>query len=545
MTGREEFAREAVRLAMALVRHEHYADSNAAKLQVNVGLRTGHILTEATLVYDWANEFFTNEEKQELRAAIKAKGLVAAVTDYRNCTNHSRWYTCNGIMVVHGPVLMAALLFENEMDTRDAIELGVHQIRMAIDAHCMDGGYPEGPLYWNYNIRHMLHGVESLRRHRGIDLYREPFLHNTCDYPLHYILPWFTQCTNTADSFASTKFWPPIAALASYYKKPKWQWLARKLMTHDWGRDGEGLEYSLMFLIYYQPELPAAPPPESECVRLFSGLQQLSMRSDWSERAIHSVWLNGPSNCHHNHLHLNSFTISAFGRRLLIEMGKFDYSKTNDPRFLTDGHNSLMVDGKGQVITTDTSIYCKSLRAGMWGTVYGEFQCLREEADAHIATGHIVNAYHKRLRTFDRTMAFVRKRFFFLHDWVELEKAPPVTLDWLFHSAGTIDIQRDSYLFSNGDAHLRIKPLFQGEVSASIGTDHRALDSEREFDPYLKLTHVCQARQFEWFALIIPFETGREPVAKIEHAGDAILFEFEGATWTYDIARKSLLPSPD
>lgn len=540
MTGREEFARQAMTMALAIAAQPSFlSERETAQQRCAAGLSSGGAVREVVLAYDWLYDLWAAEQRAQLRQAIADKGFAPFLEDLSYPRPYTEWYTCNGINVVTAPQVMAAILFEEEMDCSEVFEAGLRQLRRAIAAHCPDGGYPEGLLYWNYCVRHMLMAVEPLRRLKGLDLYHEPFLHTTCDYPLHNILPGLTECTNTADATRFTHLWPPIAALAAQHRRPEWQWLAQRLLQHDWQLDGESLEYSLFFLLYYDPTVPAAPPSEEQRTHLFSGLQQLSMRSDWTDRAVHALWLNGPTNCHHNHLHLNSVTISAFGRRLLVEMGKYDYVNEQDYRKQTAGHNSLLVDGQGQIITTDTSIFCRRLRAGHWGTVFGEFRCLRREAGALIATGATVNAYHGRLRTYDRTLAFVGDRFFFLHDHVELEQAPPVELRWHFHSGGEIVLEDNAALITNGPARLLIAPLCELQLDRTVASDHYERDGDHAF-PYLVLRADCTGRTADLFALLLPFEEGDRPEFSLEADALGVTFACAGGRWRYHPASRKL-----
>lgn len=541
MTGRRALADGSIALLKEILAKPYWSSADPAKNPLyRADLSTGGNLNVVIKVYDWLNPLLSREDKKQIRDAIVKNAFEPALNDIHDKKNHTEWYTCNGINVLHGPLLMAAILLEKEVDTRDIYEASLRQIQNAIAAHCCDGGYPEGPGYWNYGIRHMLYGVEVLRRLKGIDLYHEPFLHNTGDYGLHYILPWISNCHNPADATCLTHLWEPMAALAAYHKRPEWQWLARRLITHKWANDGESIEYTMMYLIYYEPTLPAHPPAQEKAVQLFSGLQNLSMRSDWSEKAIAALWLSGASNFHHNHLHLNSFSIAAFRKRLLIDLGGFDYSNWKDPRKMAECHNTLLADGEGQIITTDNDIFCRRIRPGQWGTVYGELQCLRNEAKAVIATGKTTNAYAGRLRHFDRTLAFVDRRFFFMHDFIELEKDPPMALEWRFHSAGTIELTDTGAKLINGDARLAIVLLDPGAVFRTIRIGLHELALPDKPVPSLDLKTVCTVPTYELCALFVPYKKGQRPAFDLSREGDRVEFNFNGQRWSYDPALRKL-----
>lgn len=541
MTGRDDFADKAIELARKIAEKDRVVEPRKGATRPGVCLATGHLVSELMLTYDWLHNRVPADLKARIRWQIDENGFRANRYDYDTHFPASRWHNNNGINVINGPLLSAAILLEHDMDTRDGYELAHSQTRTSIGSYCPDGGYHEGPGYWNYCVRHLLLGVEALRRHKGIDYYQEPFLRNTGDYLVQFVLPWNVNSANPADSGDLTHPWPGIARLASYHRRADWQRLARWFIKHDWpATDGEAIEYALFYLLWYDPELPDAEPSPEHRTRLFHGLQQLSMRSDWSPRATHVLWLNGPSNCSHNHLHLNTFSVAAFGRQLIVDMGTHDYANYFDYRRLTRGHNTLLVDNAEQLITTDDSLWCKRLRAGEWGTVFGEFRCLREEGDITIATGSVVNAYHGKLRTFDRTMAFVERRFLFLHDFIELEKTPPAELTWLFHSDESIEWRGSDAMFRSGHARLRFVPMCDLTLRNSIGTDQRRISSPHACDPYLRFDATCDRPAIDFFALLVPYEGDAEPSASLTRQGADVRFEVAGKAWIYEYRTRTV-----
>lgn len=545
VTGRPEFAEKAIAMAMNTARSAPWVKIKPGEPREGVSLPTGAAVAELISVYDWLHDRLSDAARGLFRDVIVRHGFDANRYDFEIKRPASSWHNCNGMNVINGPLVAAAILFESEIDTSDALALARSQLEASIDSFCPDGGYHEGPLYWNYATRHMLLGVEALRRHKGADLYNEPFLRHTADYILHHIDPTIERCANTADSFDDTHTFPAIARLASAHRRPHWQWLARQIIKHPWpGDDGETLEYSLFYLLWYDPNLPDAPPTQRQRTRLFHGLQALASRSDWTRDAVRLLWLNGPSNCSHNHLHLNSFTLSAFGEPLLVEMGKFDYSKPDDPRKKTHGHNTLLVDGEGQVITTDDSYWCRRLRAGEWGTVFGEFRCMRHEADSPIATGSVVNAYPDKLRTFDRTIAFVEHRFVFLHDFIELRQARPAALTWLFHAHERLSLAENgetTALFESNRARMRLKTYTTIPLRWEIHTDQRRLKCQRDHDPYVTITGSYGAESLDFFAILLPFDTEREPMISLQQTGpNEVEFGVDEKAWVYEIRTRSL-----
>ncbi len=573
ITGRREFADAARRLARVTVDLPDWlmaSERNPAR-SVRAGLATGAALAELSLVYDWAYDalspaerlaieeacfkkgiepalmdiregvypHLTDEERESLKCGPVTTGLMSSLIDVPDTVPNSSRYTTNGMGVLNGPLAMAALVFEDGRDTREALAAAVMQLRRTLSSFCPEGGYPESPLYWNYYLRHVLLGLVPLKRLKGLDALQLPFIIGTGNYIQHHILPGFRECANTADGFASTHLWPAIPFLATYCQRTDWQWLARSLLQVEWGEDGENLEYSLFYLIFYDPELPALRPSRNETVGLFSGIQHLAMRSDWDSEAIHALWLNGPANTHHNHQHLNSLTVSAYGRRLLVELGKYDYSNSQDPRRKALCHNTLLAGSDEQAITLDNSQWCRRLRAGQWGTVYGLFERLRQEAGAVIATGRVFHAYPGRIRRFDRTLAFIERRFFLLHDFIELESEPPQALEWHFHSGGSIERLSQGAVFHNGPAQLRLQTLAAFPLESSVRMGPTELP-EGPGVPCLDLKTSARTRTLDFYALLVPQKVDERQAFTLEFEGDGVQVTWQGQQWQYDPTLRKL-----
>lgn len=573
ITGRPEFAAAARALTLKIIEQSDWlmaSERNPAR-KIRAGLAVGGTLREMALVYDWAHDAFTPDERARIESACFEKGIDPALADIRegvyphlsadereSLKNGELWtglrsslldlpddvpnasrYTTNGMGVLNGPLALAALAFEDRRDTREVLAAAVLQCRRTLASFCPEGGYPESPLYWNYYLRHILIGLVPLKRLKGVDALQTPFIVATGDYIQFAILPGFRECANTSDGYAQTRLWPAIPFLAAYCQRTDWQWLARSLLNVEWGEEGENLEYSLFYLLFYDPQLPAVAPSPNDTVGLFSGVQHLALRSDWGPEAVHALWLNGPANTHHNHQHLNSFTIAAFGRRLLVELGKYDYGNGGDARRKAVCHNTVLAGGDEQAITSRVSEWCRRLRAGQWATVYGLFERLRREAGAVIATGRVFRAYPGVIRNFDRTLAFVDQRFFFLHDQIELESQPPCALRWHFHSGGTLELNPDGAIFGNGPARLNLKALagFPLETATEMGP---AELPDGPPVPRLVIRGEARDRTVDLFMILEPYRDGTRPVADLAFDGGVVRVRDRVRQWRYDPAARTV-----
>jgi hypothetical protein len=542
ITGRRQFAEKAIELLIPILSGEAPIEETANRaFRPRLGLGSAGKITSLALCYDWLYDNLVPKLRAKIRNRLEEGGRLY-LDDFRDDLPTFNRFTSNGTCVVAGPLAMAALLLDPDPQAARVLEGAIRHLATSIDVQCHDGGYSEGPAYANYSFRHFLLGAEPLRRLKGRDLMLEPHARNIGDYFLNVIHPYLTECFNVADCDKDTRLWPPVAAAATRTRKPELQDLARKLLLHDWQGNGEALEYSLFYLLFYDPSIPAAPPAPEKRWQLFSGIQQLHLRSGWDPEAIHMAWQNGPANCHHNHLHLQHLTLAAFGERLLTDLGYHDPAlHFQCYRLQTAGHNTLLADGEGQPITTDTAVWCKRMRAGEWGTVYGLFDSVREEPDALTTTGRTVNAYPGRLSAFERTLAFYDKRCFLLHDWVKREAPQPVSLEWHFHTPGRIFIAGGRARMEGRRARLLVVPLCREPLQLGSCTGLAQYQHPEENVSRLDVKASCVNGHFEWFAALVPYQGDREPVVDLAYDGSGVRLTVDGLSWFYDPAQRSSL----
>ncbi len=544
MTGRRPFADAALkRLAPILSGERPIEESKRPANRPRLGLGSSGLMSNLALCYDWMHDALTESERESIRAKLVEGGRLYLADFADNLPTFNR-FTSNGTCVVAGPLAMAALLLAPDPEAGRVLEGAIRHLATSVDVQCHDGGYSEGAGYANYSFRHFLMGAEPVRRLTGLDLMREPHAWHLGDYFLHVIHPYLTECFNVADCEKDTRLWPPVAAAATRTRRPELQDLARKLIRHDWKGNGEALEYGLFFLLFYDPSIPAAPPPREKQWHLFSGIQQLHMRSGWDSQAIHLAWQNGPANCHHNHLHLQHLTLAAFGERLLTDLGYHD-PKLHFAcyRLQTAGHNTLLADGEGQPITTDTAVWCKRMRAGEWGTVYGLFDSVREEPDAVTVTGRTVSAYPGRLSAFERTVAFYDRSCFLLHDFVRREADRPVALEWHFHTPAALELRNGGARMTGGRSRMLVVPLCREPIQLDVRTGFEQYQHPEERVSRLDVRATCEKRTFEWFAALVPFQGETEPVVTLAFEGEGVRLNVDGCSWWYDpVQRSSLTP---
>ena len=139
---------------------------------------------------------------------------------------------------------------------------------------------------------------------------------------------------------------------------------------------------------------------------------QLISRNNYSKDAHWSFFDVGPWGSGHQHNDKLHLSISAFGRDLLVDAGRFAYTGEVAQKFRgyakgTQGHNSVLIDGKGQM--PDTRVVDEPLSEIHW-KITPEFDYAWNSFDKYFDVEGVKH---------NRTMMYVRDEFWVIVDKIE------------------------------------------------------------------------------------------------------------------------------
>lgn len=295
------------------------------------------------------------------------------------------------------------------------------------------GDNNEGIGYWSYGLGFVIDYADLLRSVCGIDLYRHPWLNQTARFPMYCAPPnaW-------AVSFADTGM-PNHGvrgpAMTNHVRK-----LA--LRTAD--------PYTLWYSGERQPVdgvTPKAPTdlPQSIHYRHIGVVifnTSLTDGLEGSTVALHSgrYWAG------HQHPDQNHFVIHAYGEKLAIDGGYYDwYGSAHFKAYsmTTLAHNTLLVDGQGQAA-------CKQ---GADGRILHYFDSPGYGYTVGDASNPMI--YGGSVKRFERRLLFIKPGFVVVHDLVASPK--PARFDWMLHGLAPIEIapERQSFVIPAQNAALR------------------------------------------------------------------------------------------
>ena len=389
-----------------------------------------------------------------------------------------------------------------------------------------EGDWAEGPSYWLNTLAHGLRFGVALRRATGgeVDMLAHPALQVTGDFVMHVMDP-----DERFYNFNDNRLMPPDLSIWGYMSL-----LAKNARRGDWARVARlrGRE-TLEQILWDDPSLKSETPPENDTARHFPWTGLATLRSGWDEAATFVGFKSGPSDVGHSHLDANSFVVSVAGERLLIDEGTWPYAallgffelpknRFNFDSNSTIGHNTLLVDGRGQ----------------RWGPEYpGKIVHFESNAEVDTVVGEAAAAYDGKLDRFTRTLAFIKPDVLLVLD--QVSSGEPRYLEWLFHHSGEATGDEDETIFRRGDAELSLTRLLPREadcwrisdvVRTSAYTDSNTLEKERvsvryrSFGPF----HPCKEIEMLWAICVGKSEARPSFAASFNNSAIEVELDYPG-----------------
>ena len=311
-------------------------------------LDTAEMTNAVASGYDWLYPEMTPQQRATAKDRILRFGLAPAMTLYEKKAGWTK-SRFNWNQVCNGGIAVGALAIADEAPQAAAyvVARSMESIPLALQSFDPDGGWAEGPGYWNYATRYTAFYFLALRTALGTDfgLSDRPGLSRTGWFRLQMTGP-LGKTFNYADGKPSAgnawqMFW-----LAERYGEPFFAAYERNTI-------GKGADP--MHMVCYQSEPPMTPPASLDA--RFESVQAVFFRSAWNDpNALYVAMKGGDNQAGHSHLDLGTFVLDAAGQRWAEELGPDDYnlpgyfgkSRWTYYRLKTEGQNTLLINGANQ-----------------------------------------------------------------------------------------------------------------------------------------------------------------------------------------------------
>lgn len=180
---------------------------------------------------------------------------------------------------------------------------------------------------------------------------------------------------------------------------------------------------------------------------------QLISRSGFDKDAHWSFFDVGPWGSGHQHNDMLHISVSAYGRDLLVDAGRFAYTGEVAKKFRgyakgTQGHNSVLIDGKGQL--PGVRVEGKAVSEDHWA-ITPDYDYACGSFDKYEG---LENVEHKR------AMMYVRSEFWVVVDQIITDKPRKIETLWHWHPDCEVEADKNGVITTkNKRGNLQLIPV--------------------------------------------------------------------------------------
>ena len=455
-------------------------------------LDIGEMVYGVAIGYDWCYDYLNSEQRKLIEDAIVNLGLAEGVNQYQGAyigTNFV-FQNMNWNSVCNGGLAVGALAV---MDTNPDIAAyvlanGLRSFDYMLPTLAPDGGWVEGPGYWEYAFEFFCPWMQCLNGVLGTD-------YNVPNYPgISRSAYWAmslqgnagTLCYN--DGAAATNVVHEMLWLGRYFDDIGVTGATLKLM------DLLGVSGGVNFLLYYDtaydPEIAGGYDSVSMALDTTTrGVESGSMRSTWENSG--GMWLayrGGQILVNHYHISAGAFELDALGERWASDLGSdfltyssnVTFNRDNLYRIRPEGHNCYVINpdnGPGQ----DKDAFCPIINSV--SRERGAFQVLDLTSAYKSQAEKAIRGY---MLTNDRNTAVIRD---------EISLMGPSEIYWFMHTTADIEIvSEDTAMLTKNGKRMQFKFICensQGTLSVmkaeALPTSPARTEGEAGNDAYRKI----------------------------------------------------------
>ncbi len=387
-----------------------------------------------------------------------------------------------------------------------------------------DGGWHQGLQYWDSYVQRFTWWADIMQTAMGIDAYCKPYFARAGDFPM-YFQPPGTRGGGVGDLTTmrtSDQNCDLMRTLAAQARNPHWKWyvdMHPKKVNSEEARKrrldavGAGRSLYIDFVRGALPEVRAKAPVDLPSSKCFRGTGLVAMNSDLTDgkNNVSVIFKSSPLGSQsHGFDAQNSFSLFAFGERLLIHTGQRDIHGSDHHKnwmHHTKSVNCIGVNGESQ------------LRNHAAAT--GEILDFQTSDVFDYVAGEAAPAYGGKLKKFTRQILFAKPDVVVICDTVVAQDAS--TFQYYLHAETEMDIEGQTLKITTGDA---------GCVVSLLCPENLKISQTDQFDPppraRVQLTeyHVMaettiSGKEATFIAVLRPHKAGDVP------EGDPVLMDDE------------------
>ena len=299
-----------------------------------------------------------------------------------------------------------------------------------------DGGFEEGPTYWNYATAYNVCYLAALESALDTDfgLSQAAGFADTGNYRMQTIGP-LGKDANFGDAGEEISSAPQMLWLAVKFHHPEYasheQWIAGLPAANP--KRERTSRFGILELLWRPPGGGLLADARRPAGAKFDRVATAFFRGAWGDtNAVYVAFKGGSNQASHGHLDLGSFVLDAFGERWAMDLGADSYGlpgyfgaqRWSYYRLRTEGHNTLTVNEQNEALKAEaplTSFFTSPNRS--------------------YAIADLQTAYPQALTGWKRGLALWNRHQVLLQDEVQPQTAADLT--WNFHTRAAIAIAGD------------------------------------------------------------------------------------------------------
>lgn len=429
-------------------------------------LDVAEMTNAAAIGYDWLYDYLSPQDRATIRGAIVENGIKAG----REAYAQKAWWTkteFNWNQVCNGGLTAGALAVADEEPAlaRELIDETRASIPIAMASYAPDGGWAEGPGYWNYATDYTVYFLSAVETALGTDFGLKQSLGfaEAGLFRIQTIGPRGLDF-NYADAEPHAGTAPEMFWLAHEFHRPVYAQDERlRAGTHPnifhllWSGQLAG-ELAAQTGDFGTDTLIRQLPRDA----LYRNVNVAVFRSAWQDpKAFYVAFKGGDNKANHSHLDLGTFVLDAFGERWALDLGPDDYNlpgyfgkqRFTYYRLQTRGHNTLTLNGENQVATAMAPIVA--------------FNSSPERA---FAVADLTQGYAPKVDWALRGIAMLNRNSVLIQD--EVSTPRKIEMLWNFHTRAKIELHGNTAELALNNQQLEVRILSpRGAKFAVIPSD--------------------------------------------------------------------------
>ncbi len=503
--------------------------------------------------YDWLYDALTAAEREKVKQTLllRARELYHYVKDQIQI--HIKLLDSHGVRCLSMTLVPAALaLLGEEKEAQEWLNYTIEYFFTIFTPWGgEDGGWAEGPTYWQTGVSFFTEANCLMREALGIDVFQRPFFRNTGDFILH------TYCQDLRfmafGDMSDLGDYPGMKAgytmhilstVTDSRNKRLYAWYFEQAK-----RRGQGTEHlfynhgwwnfafdELFFQMLFEKTPPAAPDGQL-AVKCFSDIGWACIHKDMADEKKHVAFMFKSSpygSVSHSHGDQNAFVLHAFGEPLAIQSGYYIgfWSEMHmNWRRHTKSKNAILADGIGQFADLRKTTKAEEMNGSAKSqhdkliAANGKIEACQMRKDCVYIRGDATAAFRQTvpyLRENKRHVLFVAEKFFVIIDEITLEQEG--TVQWLLH--GLHEFQLGNNAFESMHNGVGLKVLFAGcDMEITQSSVFEGVDaSETEglaSQWHVQASTVKALKAHRIIAVLYPYRLGEAEELRVD-AGESI-----------------------